>query len=346
MDKIERSEEKILIIRNSALGDVAMTIPVIYSFARAFPRKEIYMLTRPFFARLFINSPENVKIIPADFKKAYSGTIGMMRLLRKLGKYGFGEIADFHDVMRSWVIDAYFMLRGKKVRKLSKDRLARRRLLKDKENQIPYIDRYVNVLSRLGYNFPLTFKSIFPDEKPVAPIQIQHLSVGIAPFARYSTKEYPLDMMECVIGELEKNGIKVYLFGGKDDILAVDNLLKSHANCTSVMGKYSIEDELKIMNHLDLMLTMDSSNQHLASLAGVRNLSIWGSTVPYGGFLGYGQRMDDAMYSGLYCQPCSVAGLPDCPLHKGTECMRLLNSKNLAKKILRILYETDDRKKE
>lgn len=337
MDKGTKNTDKILIIRNSALGDVAMTIPVIYSFADANPHKEIYVLTRPFFAKLFINAPKNVTLITADYKKDYKGLAGTARLLRDLGNYGFSEIADFHDVMRSWVIDTYFTLKGKKVSKLRKDRMARHRLLKDKYEQTPYIDRYVDTLNRLGHQFDLTFKSVFGNDRPAPPIRIDHPAIGIAPFARYKTKEYPLDMLEEVIGALEKEGINVYLFGGKDDSSTIDRIVNSHANCTNVAGKYMIEEELKIMSHMDLMLTMDSANQHLASLAGVRNVSLWGSTVPYGGFLGYGQKMDDALCARLECQPCSVAGKADCTLHNGTKCMRSLQSRQIAEKIMDIL---------
>ncbi len=337
MEKGPTTTDKILIIRSSALGDVAMTIPVIYSFAEAYPGKEVYVLTRPFFSRLFINAPCNVKILKADFKKDYKGAAGMARLLRELDGYGFTEIADFHDVMRSWAIDAFFTLRGKKVGKLSKDRRGRRRLLKAKEEQETYIDRYVDVLRRLGYDFRLTFTSVFGTERPTEPISISHPAVGIAPFARYATKEYPLEMMEEVITELEKKGVNVYIFGGKEDSATIEDLVGKHSRCTSVAGKYAIEDELRIMSHMDVTLTMDSANQHLASLVGVRNVSVWGSTVPYGGFLGYGQRMEDAMYAGLTCQPCSVAGKAECPLHNGTKCMRKLESSMIAEKIMKII---------
>lgn len=337
MDEKETNRNKILIIRNSALGDVAMTIPIIYSFAKEYHQKEIYVLTRPFFGRLFINAPDNVKIIPVDFKKEFKGTTGMIKLLRELDKYEFTEIADFHDVMRSWEIDVFFALKGKKVRKLSKDRKGRRKLLKDKTPQLSYIDRYLGVLNRLGYHFPLTFKSVFGIDKPETPIHIEHPAIGIAPFARYKTKEYPLELLEMVITRLEEAGINVYLFGGKEDASILDGIVRNHINCTNVAGKYTIESELKIMSHLDLMLTMDSANQHLASLVGVRNISIWGSTVAYGGFLAYGQSMDDAISAGIPCQPCSVAGKQNCPLHKNTECMRMIESRQVAEKIINIL---------
>lgn len=316
-----------------------MTIPVIYSFAEAYPDKEIFVLTRPFFAKIFVNAPKNVKLITADYRKDYTGVGGTTKLMRELGKYGFSEVADFHDVVRSWAIDAYFKAKGKKVRKLDKDRNSRMDLLRDRNIQKPYIDRYVKVLNDLGYQFELTFESIFGKVKPQAPLEIKHPSLGIAPFARYATKVYPMELLDTMIGELEKNGINIYLFGSKEDATAIADIVKKHPGCTSVVGKYPIEDELKIMSHMDLMLTMDSANQHLASLVGTRVVSLWGSTVPYGGFLGYRQNPDDAFYADLDCQPCSISGNNICPLHKDTECMRVLNRSLITARILDILKE-------
>ena len=337
MDKKDKSSGRILIIRNSALGDVAMTIPVIYSFARAYPEKEIYVLTRPLFAKLFVNAPENVHLIKADYKKDYDGMAGNARLLKELKRYRFSEVADFHDVMRSWMIDTYFALRGKRVSKLDKDRDGRINLLKDRNIQVSYIDRYVKVLNRLGYTFDLTFDSVFGAEKPKSPVDIKHPALGIAPFARYKTKEYPLELLNVMIDELEKKGVNIYLFGGKENVAEIEKIVARHTRCVSMAGKYQIEDELKIMGNMDLMLSMDSANQHMAALAGVKCLSLWGSTVPYGGFQGYNQNPADAFWADLDCQPCSISGKAECPLHKDSECMRRLNRSLIVDTILDIL---------
>ncbi len=104
-----------LIIRFSALGDVAMTVPAIYSLATRYPDLNIDVVTRPFFARLFINAPDNVNVIGVDFNKDYKGVGGTLRLLRRLGKLRPDYVADLHNVLRSWIIDRYFRLRGVKV---------------------------------------------------------------------------------------------------------------------------------------------------------------------------------------------------------------------------------------
>ena len=62
------------------------------------------------------------------------------------------------------------------------------------------------------------------------------------------------------------------------------------------------------MSHLDVMLSMDSVNMHLASIAGTRVVSLWGATHPYAGYLGYGQSHDDVIQADLGCRPCSLHG--------------------------------------
>ena len=58
----------ILVIRLSALGDVAMTIPVIYSVARTYPHITFTVLTQAVASKLFIQAPENVSVVVADVK--------------------------------------------------------------------------------------------------------------------------------------------------------------------------------------------------------------------------------------------------------------------------------------
>ena len=53
----------ILVIRLSAIGDVAMTVPVIYSAAKANPTDSFTVLTQAFLIPVFINSAKNVSLI-------------------------------------------------------------------------------------------------------------------------------------------------------------------------------------------------------------------------------------------------------------------------------------------
>ena len=61
---------RIVLLRFSALGDIAMTVPAIYSLAQSRPDMEIYVATRPFFGRMFINAPSNVKVLSTKVSQA------------------------------------------------------------------------------------------------------------------------------------------------------------------------------------------------------------------------------------------------------------------------------------
>lgn len=329
--------KRMLIIRFSALGDVAMTVPVIYSLARRYPDLHIDVVTRPFFSRLFINKPENVNVIGIDFKSEYKGVGGTVKLLSHLAKLKPEYVADMHNVLRSWIIDRYLRLRGCKVTMVDKMRSKRKELFRTGEAQPAFIDRYINVLSRLGFNTPLTFKSLYETSDPIPPLIPSHPAIGIAPFARYFTKTYPADMMQEVIRLLTGEGYNVYLFGGRgSEAEELKRWAEGNDRCHSVAGEYSLEEEIALMGVMDAMVSMDSSNQHMAALAGTKVISIWGGTTPACGFMAYGQDPDNAICLNIPCQPCSVGGSPECP--KGHfNCMRQLLPELIVEKVRQLV---------
>lgn len=307
--------ERLLILRLSALGDVAMTLPAIYSLAERYPALKIDVATRPFFARLFIDPPANVRLVEADFKGRHKGLGGMLRLLRELSALRPDAVADLHNVSRTWIVDAFFRLRGKRVAMVDKMRRQRGEVLKKGASQPNFIDRYRAVFARLGYPVEQTFRSLFRADSPAAPIAVEHPAVGIAPFARYANKTYPPELMRRTAELLCRQGYRVYLFGGRgEEARELERWEAIGPACRSVAGRFTLEEELRLMADMDLMVSMDSANQHMAALAGTRVLSIWGSTTPACGFLGYGQRPETALVAGLPCQPCTIAGSPRCPL--------------------------------
>ena len=58
------------------MGDVAMTVPVVYSLARQYPDVRITMLSKPFARPFFERMPSNVSFMEADIKDEYDGVKG------------------------------------------------------------------------------------------------------------------------------------------------------------------------------------------------------------------------------------------------------------------------------
>ncbi len=341
MTNNKNTNKRILVIRLSALGDVAMTLPVVYSLAKQYPALHVTMLTTPFFARLFINRPENLEIMAVDLKKDYHGASGLFRLLKRLAGMKFDYVADLHNVLRSWMIDTMFRLKGISVKMVDKGRKERMQLLhNDKSLQTKsYIQRYVDTFESLGLPVALDFHSLFEGIDISTPCEIKEHAIGIAPFARYMNKTYPLDKITELVRLMTGKGFTVYLFGGgKKEQELLENIEKQIPDTHSLAGKYPIEDELRIMSKMQVMVSMDSANQHLASLAGTPVISIWGSTTPACGFMGYRQNPDNALYLGLDCQPCTIAGSEKCP-KDNLNCMNELSPEVVANKIMSIIKQ-------
>ena len=330
----------ILIIRLSALGDVAMTIPAIYSCANSNPNCTFHMITSEFCAQLFIDVPANVILHPIN-KDGQHGLLGTWRMLRQLQTLPIDTVADLHNVLRSWIIDWTFRLKGCRVQILDKMRYERKLILHhQKVTSQPFTERYFNVFRQLGLKVNPSFTSvientntsqyifsaILPDDKLIP--------IGIAPFARYKNKTYPLSLMEQVVAQLSADGhFRILLFSGsKIESGRMELWQKKYTNTISVAGRFGLADEIKLMSLLKIMVTMDSANMHLASLVGCRVVSVWGSTTPNCGFLGWQQNETDALIAGCDCQPCTIAGSNHCR-YKDYHCLTSLSPDYLYNRI-------------
>ncbi|KAA6328689.1 hypothetical protein EZS27_022447, partial [termite gut metagenome] len=107
--------------------------------------------------------------------------------------------------------------------------------------------------------------------------------------------------------------VKVFLFGGgKMEQQILDEWVMKYPPVVSMAGKIKMENELILMSLLDVMLSMDSANMHLASLVNTPVVSVWGATHPYAGFMGWNQSAANCVQTDLICRPCSVFGNKKC----------------------------------
>lgn len=324
----------ILIIRFSAMGDVAMTAPVLKEFNQAYPGVSLIMLSRQLFAPFFNGIP-NLRFHPFDPKGKHKGFWGLINLFLELRAAKITAVADLHNNLRSRILGILFFLFGIKTVRVNKARSEKKQLTRKTGKLLaplePITNRYAQVFTALG--FPFQLKNILvpvQPEKLTEKLQLlagKHEGkqwIGISPFAQHAQKVYPLAKMESVIMALANKGYKLFIFGGGDQEkqIAAD-WAAQHPLITSVIGSLSLIEELQLISNLNLMLSMDSSGMHLASLKGIPVISIWGATHPYTGFLGYGQSITDAVQIDLYCRPCSVYG--NVPCYRGDfACMNNL----------------------
>jgi ADP-heptose:LPS heptosyltransferase len=296
----------IAVIRLSAMGDVAMTVPVIRAFVQQNPSVKITMVSRPFFKSFFDGIP-NVDFFAVDVKGRHNGSFGLIKLYSDLKNLNIDAVADLHNVLRSQVVRNLFALSGKKVAFTDKGRDDKKALTRTK-NKIfepvkSMVERHVDTFGELGFKIDLS-NPTFP-KKAVLSNEIIQLSgekhddkwIGIAPFAQYPGKVYPFDLMKKVIDKLaEKNTYKIFLFGGgKLEIEVLNFLAKGKDNVLNIAGKLPLSKELDLISNLDVMLSMDSGNAHIAANFGVKVITLWGATHPFAGFSPFNQPMENCL---------------------------------------------------
>lgn len=314
---------RILITRLSSFGDVAMLVPIVFSVAAKYPQDRFVVLTRKAFAPLFENLGFNVNAMSFDPNK-HGSTFGLLSLINKISKSKYSHVADVHDVLRTKIIRTAMLLQGKKVAYIDKGRADKMKMIETKQLTPPLkrmTDRYMDVFKKLGFSADVTFNNYF-ELKSRSLYTLRSLItekigkwIGIAPFSKYDEKIYPISKMEEVLKEFSsRQGYTIFLFGsGKEEKSILENWEKKYPNVISTSGKIRLENELLLMSYLDVMISMDSANMHLASLVQVPVVSIWGATHPSLGFYGFGQDLKNAIYvDGLSCRPCSVFGNIPC----------------------------------
>ena len=72
----------LLVIRLSAMGDVAISVPVLMALTQQYPELRLTVLTRPLFAPLFAHLP-NTEVFPIDPKGRHKGLRVLCRLSRE-----------------------------------------------------------------------------------------------------------------------------------------------------------------------------------------------------------------------------------------------------------------------
>lgn len=337
----------LLVIRLSAMGDVAMTVPVLQQLLQQNPGVQLTILTQNLLAPLF-ETLERTTVYITEPKGKHKGVKGLYKLYRELKKqYRFDAVADLHNVLRSKVISFLFKTAGIKTVSIDKGRKEKKELTSKENKRLVQLktsfQRYADVFNSLGLPIILNtsqrpfLKQVLP-AATVLPFSSTKKNICIAPFAKHKEKMYPPAKMKLVIKKLwENKGYQVFLLGGgKNETAILNDWEKEFPGVISLAGKFSFKEELAIISHMDLMVSMDSANMHLASLFGVPVVSVWGATHPFAGFYGWAQPADNAIQIDLYCRPCSVFGNKPC--YRGDHaCMQQLPEEKIIEKIMEIM---------
>jgi ADP-heptose:LPS heptosyltransferase len=335
------------------MGDVAMAVPVVYSVAMQYPDVRITVLSRGYARPFFEDLAPNVNFMEADIKREYHGVRGLNTLYRRLTAKQFTKVADLHNVLRSEYLRMRFNLGRYRVEHIDKHRSQRRALIsknhKVREQLPSSFENYAEVFAKLGYPLrEISFRSLFPVEGGnlnllpaiIGPKKNFQKWIGIAPTAAHPGKCYPAPLMRQVVEQLivKYPQARIFLFGrGRMEDQLFSQWCSEMPQCVYVSQHLeNMHQELILMSHLDVMLSMDSANMHLASLTATPVVSVWGATHPYAGFVGWNQPQENIIQADLDCRPCSIYGKRPC--RRGDlACMNMIRPEQIVERIEQIL---------
>lgn len=332
---------KIIVLRFSAMGDVAMVASVLREFSVQNPEVKLIMVSRAAF-KPFFDEIEKLTFHAIEPKTLHKGILGLYKLYNELRKYKPTAIADLHDNLRSRILSTLFRLGAYKIERIDKGRLEKRELTRS-ENKIlkplkQTVERYADVFRALGFNLKLSHQLVRLVKKMPATAEQLLLAknvkrIGISPFAQHIFKVYSYNKMEKVIQGLDSLGFEIFIFGGGNEEKAIAEGWKNQfKNVKNLIGKFTLREELDIIANLDVMLSMDSAGMHMASLMGIPVVSIWGPTHPYAGFLGYGQSITDCIQIDHPNRPNSIYGNKPC-LCGVFPCIDLISPESVVNKV-------------
>jgi ADP-heptose:LPS heptosyltransferase len=321
---MKNTEMRLLVIRTSAMGDVALTTPVLTAMRKQYPDIELVLLTRPSY-QPFFSSIEGLTLFFPDLKERHKGFLGLGQLFKEIRRqYKINMVIDLHDVLRSKVLRLLFRLSGVPGFVIKKGRIEKRLVIKGKKKtRLKHsVERYCDVFSEAG--FPVTLTEgpwIVPSPSDAIKADLMtdtngELNIGVAPYAKHELKMWPEENMIRLLELIsEKHRAKFWLFGGIEESEKLENLQSRIPGSFNTTGKLSLGEELGLMGRLDLMIAMDSSNMHMAALTGTKVISIWGGTDPLSGFGAWMQPEDYFIripVEELTCRPCTTYGKGEC----------------------------------
>jgi ADP-heptose:LPS heptosyltransferase len=301
------------------MGDVAMTIPVIRALVEQHPEIKITFLSKAFLKPLFDDIP-NVHFYAADVTNTHKGIFGLHKLHKELKQLNITHIADLHNVLRSKILRSFFKFSSKDIGVIDKGRSEKKALTRTKNKVFKQLktshERYADVFRKIDFSVDISNPSKL--KTPGLNNSVLNLVgeqknnwIGIAPFAAYDSKSYPLDLMETVIDTLSKKYTILLFGGGEKEINLLSKIEHKNEAVISVAGKLNLSEELNLIANLDCMLAMDSGNAHFAAMLQIKTITLWGATHPFAGFAPYNQPIKNCLLPDLEKHPnipCSIYG--------------------------------------
>lgn len=147
---------------------------------------------------------------------------------------------------------------------------------------------------------------------------------AIFPGSVWATKQWMEESFLKLSEMLCEQDYQVLWMGGKSEAELCGRLAEKNPRTRTLAGQTSLVETLSVLARCEGVIANDSGGQHLAAVAGLPILSIFGPTVLESGFRPWSKLAAVAESENLFCRPCGPHGHQKCP-RDTHECMRTLS---------------------
>lgn len=279
--------EKILIVKLSAIGDVIMALPMLNEIKHEYPNAEVTWVVGQGALSIIESFPVH-RIVCIDEKKLLTGSNfekmqAVFSVWRKIAFEHFDLILLGHGDRRYRIIT---LLTKGQLRSFGLSKVGRSFPIPARH----FIDEYVRlvhnndcrkqVASSAVLSLPRTEKIDLLLKGTCEGRRIV-LTPGGAKniLADDKIRRWPIDNFVKLARLLREKGFHIILTGDKSDEWILPYF--SEITTVNLVGKTSLRELISVFACVDLVVTHDSGQMHLAGLAGSRMLALFGPTNPY-----------------------------------------------------------------
>ncbi|MDD3594079.1 MAG: glycosyltransferase family 9 protein [Candidatus Gastranaerophilales bacterium] len=318
-----KPNDKILIVRLSALGDCIHTLPLAKALKEKFPGVFIGWAVEDRFKYLIENNPvaDKVHVMPkSKWKKSKNHLKNLwefINYIREIRKEGYTIAIDSQELFKSAIIS---FLSGAQTRLAhDKSREFAHLFANERLEAIPIFDTSRHVIERnmdfaraLGIEEPETsfcLPDASQDDKDYAKELLKEIdptlkTIVIAPSTTWTTKHWAIENWVKVIDSLQ-NKANVVISAGKGDNAYITDIISKcrNNNIINLTGETTILQLKEVFSRADIVITPDSGSAHLA--AAVEKpvvICLFGSTSAVRN-AAYGAKNINISLD-LPCQPC------------------------------------------
>lgn len=289
--------ENILIIKPSALGDIATALPVLSTIRKNFPRARISWLVRREFASILELADGLDEIVIFDRKrldKWWCSPVIFKELavfLRGLYAAEYDMVIDLQGLFRtgffSWLTASPKRFGMDKSREFASMFYTDRIILDSR--CVHVIDYYLKVARRAGCDKIVTSVDLEPPDAAVKALSELLESDGIEPdnyavfipTASDMSKCWPLEKFEQAASFINSEySMDVIATGTASDKEYIDRMIKPGKGIYNLAGRTDIHQLVALLKNARLVLSNDTGPGQIASVLSVPMVMIVGNTNP------------------------------------------------------------------